>query len=132
MSRPLHSDFRFLLELKEKSLINLYTGLREFILDLNPDANELLYHTHALTSVYSISEKLADAYCLIPIYTNHLNLGFSYLVWDEKWKSKHPKHFFKFAESSWVSLEFFNLLKVSNVASNTWFKTCLLYTSRCV
>ena len=77
MSRPLHSDFRFLLELKEKSLINLYTGLREFILDLNPDANELLYHTHALTSVYSISEKLADAYCLIPIYTNHLNLGFN-------------------------------------------------------
>ncbi len=77
MSRPLHSDFRFLLELKEKSLINLYTGLREFILDLNPDANELLYHTHALTSVYSISEKLADGYCLIPIYTNHLNLGFN-------------------------------------------------------
>ena len=50
MSRPLHSDFRFLLELKEKSLINLYTGLREFILDLNPDANELLYHTHAPVS----------------------------------------------------------------------------------
>lgn len=77
MSRPLHADFRFLLELKEKSLINLYSGLREFILDLNPDANELLYHTHALTSVYSISDKLADAYCLIPIYTHHLNLGFN-------------------------------------------------------
>lgn len=77
MSRPLHADFRFLLELKEKSLINLYCGLREFILDLNPDANELLYHTHALTSVYSISDKLADAYCLIPIYTHHLNLGFN-------------------------------------------------------
>ena len=77
MSRPLHADFRFLLELKEKSLINLYSGLREFILDLNPDANELLYHTHALTSVYSISDKLADAYCLIPIYAHHLNLGFN-------------------------------------------------------
>lgn len=77
MSRPLHADFRFLLELKEKSLINLYSGLREFILDLNPDVNELLYHTHALTSVYSISDKLADAYCLIPIYTHHLNLGFN-------------------------------------------------------
>lgn len=77
MSRPLHADFRFLLELKEKSLINLYSGLREFILDLNPNANELLYHTHALTSVYSISDKLADAYCLIPIYAHHLNLGFN-------------------------------------------------------
>lgn len=57
-----------------------------------------------------------------PAY-HRVDLGFSYLIWDEKWKSKHPKHLFKFAESSWLSLEFFNLLKVSNVASNTWFKT---------
>lgn len=51
--------------------------LREFLLGLYPDANELLYHTHALTSVYSVSEKLGDAYCMIPIYTGHLNLGFN-------------------------------------------------------
>jgi len=30
-----------------------------------------------LTSGYSLSAKASDCYCLIPIYTNHLNLGFS-------------------------------------------------------
>ena len=51
--------------------------MRQLILDLYPDSNEILYHTHALTSVFSISEKLSDAFCMIPIYTNHLNLGFN-------------------------------------------------------
>jgi len=77
MTSAIHSDFRFLLELKPKSLIDLYTGLRAFVIDLYPECNELVYHTHALTSVYSITEKLSDAYCIIPIYTNHLNLGFN-------------------------------------------------------
>jgi hypothetical protein len=77
MPAPIHTDFRFLLELKQKSLINLYSHLREIVMSLYPECNEILYHTHALSSVYSISEKLSDAYCIIPIYTNHLNLGFN-------------------------------------------------------
>lgn len=75
--RPIHSDFLFLLELKKKKVIELFKDLRGFILDIYPDSNELLYHTHALTSVFSISEKLSDAFCMLPIYTNHLNLGFN-------------------------------------------------------
>lgn len=75
-TREIHPDFEFLLDFKEPPLIALYRDLREFILDLYPDSNELLYHTHALTSVYCISEKLQDGFCMIPIYTNHLNLGF--------------------------------------------------------
>lgn len=75
--RPLPSEFTGLLERKEEALIHVYTDLRAYILELHPDANELLYHTHALTSVYSITEKLGDAYCMIPIYTAHLNLGFN-------------------------------------------------------
>jgi Domain of unknown function (DU1801) len=76
-TRPIHPDFLELLKYKDDELISLYTGLREFALSLRPDSNELLYHTHALTSVYSISEKLGDAWCMIPIYTSHLNLGFN-------------------------------------------------------
>ncbi len=76
-ARPIHDDFQYYLELKDQELIDLYSDLREYILDLYPESNELLYHTHALTSVYSISEKLSDAFCMIPIYTNHLNLGFN-------------------------------------------------------
>jgi hypothetical protein len=76
-SRNIHPDFLFHLEFKEQSLIALFKDLREFILEIYPDSNELLYQTHALTSVFSISDKLGDAFCMIPIYTNHLNLGFN-------------------------------------------------------
>lgn len=75
--RTIHPDFLFLLELKDQDTIRLFKDLRAFILDLCPDSNELLYHTHALTAVFSISEKLSDAFCMIPVYTRHLNLGFN-------------------------------------------------------
>lgn len=76
-SRPIHPDFQFLLDFKDQKVIDLFNDLRAYILELYPDSNELLYHTHALTAVFSISDKLSDAFCMIPIYTNHLNLGFS-------------------------------------------------------
>ena len=76
-SRPIHSDFLSLLDFKEKKVIELFKDLREFILEIYPDSNELLYHTHALTTVFSISDKLSDAFCMLPIYTNHINLGFN-------------------------------------------------------
>jgi hypothetical protein len=65
------------LEFKDQEIIDLFTDLREYILALYPDSNELVYHTHALTAVFSISDKLSDAFCMLPIYTNHLNLGFN-------------------------------------------------------
>lgn len=75
-TRPIHPDFQHFLDFKEGSLIELFTDLRTYLLELYPDANELLYHTHALTSVLTISEKLSDGFCMIPIYSKHLNLGF--------------------------------------------------------
>lgn len=76
-SRPIHSDFQFLLDFKDQKVIELFSDLRQYILDLYPDSNEILYHTHALTAVFSISDKLSDAFCMLPIYSNHLNLGFN-------------------------------------------------------
>lgn len=75
--RPIHPDFQYLLDLKDQEVIDLFSDLRQYILELCPDCNELLYHTHALTAVFSISDKLSDAFCMLPIYTNHLNLGFN-------------------------------------------------------
>ncbi len=75
--RDIHPDFFRLLKKKDAELIELYLDLRTFILTIHPASNEILYHTHALTSIYSISEKLADAFCMIPIYSNHFNLGFN-------------------------------------------------------
>ena len=76
-TRPIHPDFLFLLDFKEKRVADLFKDLRAYILEIYPDSNELLYHTHALTSVFSISEKLSDAFCMLPIYTSHVNLGFN-------------------------------------------------------
>lgn len=76
-ARNIHPDFFLLLELKEQNLIKLFKELREYILEIYPDSNEILYHTHALTTVFSISDKLSDAFCMIPVYSNHLNLGFN-------------------------------------------------------
>lgn len=73
----IHPDFLHFLELKEHNLIALFKDLRIFILEIYPEANELLYHTHALTSLFSISEKMSDAFCMIPIYNKNLNLGFN-------------------------------------------------------
>lgn len=75
--KPIHPDFLFLLEFKNQKLIELFKDLRDYILEIHPASNELLYHTHALTTVFSISDKLADAFCMIPVYTDHLNLGFN-------------------------------------------------------
>jgi hypothetical protein len=76
-SRPIHPDFQYLLDFKSREIIDLFRDLRQYILELYPNSNELLYHTHALTAVFCISDKLADAFCMLPIYTNHLNLGFN-------------------------------------------------------
>lgn len=75
--QAIHQDFQHFLDFKSKEIINLYTDLRAYLLEINPVCIELLYHTHALTSVYTLSPKLSNGYCHIPIYTNHLNLGFN-------------------------------------------------------
>lgn len=77
VSREIHEDFLSLLDMKEQSLKDLFVDLREYMLEIYPESNEILYHTHALTAVFSLSEKLSDAFCMIPIYTNHMNLGFN-------------------------------------------------------
>lgn len=77
VSRPIHEDFQYFLNFKDKSLAGLFKDLRTFILEIYPESNELLYHTHALTTVFSISGKLSNAFCMLPIYTSHLNLGFN-------------------------------------------------------
>lgn len=76
-SKPIHPDFLFLFEFKEQKIIELFKDLREYILEIYPGSNELLYHTRALTTAFSVSDKLSDAFCMLPIYTNHLNLGFN-------------------------------------------------------
>jgi len=73
----LHPDFERVLSDSEIKLQFLYRDVRRTVLELHPDSNELLYFSHALSSVYSVSRQLKHAFCHIVVYRNHINLGFN-------------------------------------------------------
>ncbi len=54
---------------------------------------------------------------------NRVDIGFSYLMWNQSMKNRKPNSPFRNLENVWLSLEVFNLMDVSNEASNTWIKT---------
>ncbi len=54
---------------------------------------------------------------------HRLDVGFSYLFWDKSWLHKKPHHWLRFTDNTWMSVEVFNLMKILNVASNTWIKS---------
>lgn len=54
---------------------------------------------------------------------HRVDIGFSYALWDKSRRERSPNSFLRFTESTWLSLEIFNLMQVRNVASNTWIKT---------
>lgn len=72
-----HTDFERVLSDKPLPVQSLYRKMRQLVLQACPTCNELLYHTHALSSVYSLSDQLKHAFCHIPVYNNHINLGFN-------------------------------------------------------
>ena len=52
--------------------------LREFITNMIPDANELIWDNYnAVAIAYSKSEKLKNAFCHISVYSKHLNFRFN-------------------------------------------------------
>jgi hypothetical protein len=54
---------------------------------------------------------------------HRVDMGFGWQLWKAEWLEKKPRHFLRFTESTWISLEVFNLMQVANEASNTWIKT---------
>ena len=60
------------------SVVRTAIELREFVLNLFPDANELIYDSYnALAIAYSTSDKQKDAFSHISVYGGHVNLGFN-------------------------------------------------------
>ncbi|WP_400075413.1 hypothetical protein [Winogradskyella sp. R77965] len=56
----------------------LTLALRDFVTDLIPEANELIWDNYnAVALAYSKSEKLKDAFCHIAVYSKHVNFGFN-------------------------------------------------------
>lgn len=73
----LHPDFERCLSDYQPKLQRLYRDIRKLVLSVHEHPNELLYNSHALTSAFSLSEKLKDAFCHIALYSKHINLGFN-------------------------------------------------------
>jgi len=62
----------------DEGIQNLAMELRNFITDLVPQANELIWDNYnAVAIAYSKSEKLKDAFCHITLYSKHVNFGFN-------------------------------------------------------
>lgn len=52
--------------------------LRDFVWDLYPDTNELIYDNYnALAFGWSPTDKAGDVFCSIAMYGHHLNFGFN-------------------------------------------------------
>ena len=74
---PIHEllDFLGVYEIK---VAQVAIELREFVLNLFPEANELIYDSYnAVAIAYSISDKQSDAFCHISVYEKYVNLGFN-------------------------------------------------------
>ncbi|MBP9196528.1 MAG: TonB-dependent receptor [Saprospiraceae bacterium] len=54
---------------------------------------------------------------------HRIDVGFSFQLWKAEWIKRKPNHPLRFAQNSWISLEAFNLLQISNQASVNWIKT---------
>jgi len=62
----------------DEEIQELTFQLRDFITDLVPEANELIWDNYnAVAIAYSRSEKLKDAFCHIAVYAKHVNFGFN-------------------------------------------------------
>lgn len=62
----------------DEDIQKLTLELRNFIIDLVPQTNELIWDNYnAVAMAYSKSKKLKDAFCHIAVYTQHVNFGFN-------------------------------------------------------
>ncbi len=71
-------QLRTFLEPYDERIQNLTLELRNFLTDLIPESNELIWDNYnAVAMAYSKSEKLKDAFCHIAVYSGHVNFGFN-------------------------------------------------------
>jgi hypothetical protein len=53
-------------------------GLREFVWDLYPETNELIYDNYnAVAFGWSPTDKAGDVFCSIAVFSDHVNFGFN-------------------------------------------------------
>ena len=72
------TDLRKFLEPFPDNVKEITLWLREFIWDLYPDCNELVYDNYnALAIGFAPTDKAGDAFCSLAVYGKHTNFGFN-------------------------------------------------------
>jgi len=62
----------------DKQVQDICLYLRRFILEREPSTNQLIYDGYnAVSIVFSLSEKMQDAFCHLAVYNQHVNFGFN-------------------------------------------------------
>ena len=71
---------RYLAEMlsdRPRHVSELAIQLRRHIAKIAPNCSELLYHTYAVSNVFTYTGKLGQAFIHIATYAEHVNLGFN-------------------------------------------------------
>jgi hypothetical protein len=77
MAREPLTDLLKFLKPFDKEVQKTALNLRDFVLDIFPDTNELIYDTYnALAIGYSLSDKQKEMFCHIAVYSKYVNIGF--------------------------------------------------------
>lgn len=62
----------------DASVQALALRLRNLVLQEAPQASELLYDSYnAVATAFTFTDRLADAFCHVAVYSKHVNLGFN-------------------------------------------------------
>lgn len=78
MAMEANTQLKDFLSPYQPSIQQLTLDLRDFLIHLVPEANELIWDNYnAVALAYSKSEKLKDAFCHIAVYSKHVNFGFN-------------------------------------------------------
>ena len=66
------------LSVYDKQVRDICLKLRDFVSQCQPEANQLVYDGYnAVSIVFSLSDKMQDAFCHLAVYKNHVNFGFN-------------------------------------------------------
>src|SRR5215203_5219234 len=77
MSKKEITDLKKFLSVFSKEQQEMALWLREFVWDLYPDCNELIYDNYnALAFGWSPTQKLGHTFCSIAVFTNGIHFGF--------------------------------------------------------
>ncbi|NKI30965.1 DUF1801 domain-containing protein [Croceivirga thetidis] len=73
-----NTQLEIIIEPYDQNIQKLALKLRAFIINLVPEANELIWDNYnAVALAYSKSKKLKDAFCHIALYAEYVNFGFN-------------------------------------------------------